>query len=597
MFTSTNTNSFTHKLAPKEGFDVFGSDSDNDDGDAQCRSISSQAHTSTTFHAQIAGKSSLQEDSDAVRNDSGSGIEGYNWKHTTTQRPTTLNISTQSESLREVSKPILLQGMPAWHSSTAQPLQSRSCRYVSDIASVGGGRGFYASDDIEAGALIMSERPLLDWSVCRQHQGESERMDAVAVRELLVGTYSPSVSVSDTAALHMAIKTKLDQLAYLCPVTLNEEDVDPMVLLQFRTINSELVDELKNSVRRKYENSKLEIPECVQRLISSGSVRSNADTPNKHPSGDDALLRLLLALQFNGFASGLYLHLSIFNHSCLPNCTKLSGLHLPSDKPGEWGYSEIRAARNIKKGEELLISYLQPQEQSTGRRQQQLDAAFHFDCVCEWCTRNNDVLAASDTDSEEVVDEIDEVIDSMQVFEVERRLEDLEADCLEAFSDNRREFQLSQIANELLTLRESPIMSGMHSRHVVRVRFNLLLSNVLQNIMGTSSDPSSADTLMRACVDVLELQKLYLHPFDPRLAESLLRVSESANLLLVSHRDVMINQFRDLGIVNDSDAMEFIRRIDKEWGVINRANKTCQRSDPIVDVELLRVQSIDRVGM
>ena len=36
------------------------------------------------------------------------------------------------------------------------------------------------------------------------------------------------------------------------------------------------------------------------------------------------LLRLTLVLQHNGFASGLYHRLSMINHSCAPNCLKIS---------------------------------------------------------------------------------------------------------------------------------------------------------------------------------------------------------------------------------------------------------------------------------
>jgi hypothetical protein len=36
------------------------------------------------------------------------------------------------------------------------------------------------------------------------------------------------------------------------------------------------------------------------------------------------LLRLVMVVHCNGFASGLYLHLAIVNHSCRPNCIKFT---------------------------------------------------------------------------------------------------------------------------------------------------------------------------------------------------------------------------------------------------------------------------------
>lgn len=44
---------------------------------------------------------------------------------------------------------------------------------------------------------------------------------------------------------------------------------------------------------------------------------------------DDELLRLLLGMQMNAFESGVYIELAMLNHSCRPNCTKLT----PRDSP------------------------------------------------------------------------------------------------------------------------------------------------------------------------------------------------------------------------------------------------------------------------
>jgi hypothetical protein len=40
------------------------------------------------------------------------------------------------------------------------------------------------------------------------------------------------------------------------------------------------------------------------------------------PLGEDALLRLVLAVQMNAYQSGVYLQFSMVNHSCRPNCIK-----------------------------------------------------------------------------------------------------------------------------------------------------------------------------------------------------------------------------------------------------------------------------------
>jgi hypothetical protein len=87
-------------------------------------------------------------------------------------------------------------------------------------------------------------------------------------------------------------------------------------------------------------------------------------------------LRLLLTLKSNGFRSGLYLHLSVFNHSCTPNCVKWS--------PAQ-GLSHVRTLRPVRAGEVLLISYLNPVEQTRQRRRCQLRETFGFLCACPLC--------------------------------------------------------------------------------------------------------------------------------------------------------------------------------------------------------------------
>ena len=70
----------------------------------------------------------------------------------------------------------------------------------------------------------------------------------------------------------------------------------------------------------------------------------------------DDLLRYYFTLTCNGFDSGVYGHLSIFNHSELPNCIKFS----PNDGIL---YSEVRTVKHVKKGDHLTISYMNPREQ------------------------------------------------------------------------------------------------------------------------------------------------------------------------------------------------------------------------------------------
>jgi hypothetical protein len=75
---------------------------------------------------------------------------------------------------------------------------------------------------------------------------------------------------------------------------------------------------------------------------------------------DDARLLVALALQHNGFGSGLYLQLAMVNHAChAPNCIKTS----PTGATA-WA-SELWTTRDVRAGEQLFISYAQPLEELT----------------------------------------------------------------------------------------------------------------------------------------------------------------------------------------------------------------------------------------
>lgn len=81
---------------------------------------------------------------------------------------------------------------------------------------------------------------------------------------------------------------------------------------------------------------------------------------NRASEVDCARLLVALALQHNGFGSGLYLQLAMVNHTCYaPNCIKTS----PTGATA-WA-SELWTIRDVRAGEQLFISYAQPLEELT----------------------------------------------------------------------------------------------------------------------------------------------------------------------------------------------------------------------------------------
>mmetsp|Transcript_8203 Transcript_8203/g.12595 ORF Transcript_8203/g.12595 Transcript_8203/m.12595 type:complete len:448 (-) Transcript_8203:128-1471(-) len=75
---------------------------------------------------------------------------------------------------------------------------------------------------------------------------------------------------------------------------------------------------------------------------------------------------------------GLYPLADMINHSCHPNAVRIfSGESMM-----------VHACANIKKGEEIMYSYIPP-IQSYTVRQEELLSKFHFQCHCIRCTREN----------------------------------------------------------------------------------------------------------------------------------------------------------------------------------------------------------------
>ena len=100
--------------------------------------------------------------------------------------------------------------------------------------------------------------------------------------------------------------------------------------------------------------------------------------------GVDDLMHLFSRIECNQFGiwgkkdnlygRALYLPCALFNHSCLPNCVRVqSGINI-----------RIQALRPIARGEELCISYIDL-EGNTSDRRELLRKHYLFDCVCVRC--------------------------------------------------------------------------------------------------------------------------------------------------------------------------------------------------------------------
>eukprot|EP01135_Chromosphaera_perkinsii_P004726 Nk52_evm37s294 gene=Nk52_evmTU37s294 len=240
-------------------------------------------------------------------------------------------------SLSSAEKKYVDKEYNLWKSEPA--LLMGPVKYEANLPSRGGGRGFVAPFDIPAGTVLMREQKFLSWPSLDDCD-EGETLAIAFVRTIL------SLEVEDVEYI-------LNVLGGLHPVCL--EHVPP-----------EHVDALK----KKHKG------------IISDFLRRFAVLCDKKLLSEDVIVRLLFALQYNGFSSGIYLHLAIFNHSCAPNCIKLA---LQAGQKDSEGFSEVRAMKDIPKGSEFTISYLDPSDRSCWARQRELMHQFEFECACSLC--------------------------------------------------------------------------------------------------------------------------------------------------------------------------------------------------------------------
>jgi hypothetical protein len=204
----------------------------------------------------------------------------------------------------------------------------------------GGGRGFVAVRDIEPGELILMETPTAEIP-----PEPKDRNPAVRCVLLLI---SGKLDVA-------AVKHTITDMRILHPRSVDE--IDPDNLLSLKKMYQWLFKQV-----------------CASETAKAVGL-DNADE----------FIRLVCSLHFNGFATGIYLHLAMINHSCAPNSVK-------------WGardgiaHSEVRATRRIRAGEEITVSYLVPAMRSKTARHCALAGQFKFTCTCELCSKTPALL-------------------------------------------------------------------------------------------------------------------------------------------------------------------------------------------------------------
>lgn len=222
------------------------------------------------------------------------------------------------------------------------PLYIGDIQLVSSLLSVGGGRGFVATRNLAAGTLVLVEEPVMTWSDAQI----GKALDLISVKQILEHDSAQSI-LQDMEDFHPT-KEAVD----------NEETSDG---------DAAQIQEMMQSLCSEYQDD-VRLDEYVQI-----AKQRNLTCRDGSELVKEDIVRLLLALRYNGLKSGVYFHVAMLNHDCHPNCVKF----MPTS-----GYSEVRTTRHVNAGESLTISYL-PRIVSHATRRRLLWEQHRFDIGVE----------------------------------------------------------------------------------------------------------------------------------------------------------------------------------------------------------------------
>ncbi|KAL3787576.1 hypothetical protein HJC23_000064 [Cyclotella cryptica] len=223
----------------------------------------------------------------------------------------------------------------------------------------GGGRGYVASQDLPPGTCVLIEEPLVDgWS----EEQMGRRLGLESIKHMLHVENAKTV-VECLRELHPR-KEKVDEV--FRQIENGGQSSDPLDVIQI----VEMMSSLEKDVSFRSE---------LQSLVAYAEERKICNPDGSSLSSRD-INRMLLALRYNGFESGLYLHFSMFNHHEDPNCIKFRPSNESPQSTQHYNYSEARTTRFVKKGEPLTLHYLEnPREVSHATRRRVLWDQHRFD--------------------------------------------------------------------------------------------------------------------------------------------------------------------------------------------------------------------------
>ena len=350
---------------------------------------------------------------------------------------------------------------------------------VVEMHNVGGNRGVVALCRIPPGVLLLAETPTATWN-CNNLEEE----DLLAAVEAC-----------------FSIKGAHDTIKTLHPINLTDCDGEEITRAE----------------------------ELIGRDKIAGIAIKVSET-------NEEVLRVVLALQHNGFGSGLYGVLTMLNHSCSPNCVKFS----PST--GSSSASEVWTVKQIEEGDELTICYCEPLEMTKESMREYLEVHHRFSCTCTYC---QETIVSENYLSDEKQffhkrillqeSKLQEIIIGMeQELSFLRNIGDVEVAFESVAKLMKASTDLSSIESDECAVGNFPVNYRIMARlNKIAANAAVLFLDYADKIGSDGRRPkeilikAASFSFLRNSLSLLSNQKKYLSEYHPDIASSYIDIAEA----------------------------------------------------------------------
>lgn len=473
--------------------------------------------------------------------------------------------------------------------STNQPIQTIMKEGKTDHSITdGGGRGFFATQDLPPGTLLLVENPAFYWpeNQLGKHLGMLS-IHAMFHNDNMKNSLKKTQDLVQCMEELHPTKVNVDKAFGLLDNA--EAGTTDEVLLQK---NDQIYGMMNFLIKGYYHDNASQdkerklVDEILETSRENNITSSNGKSLNIHD-----IYRMLLQLRYNGFGSGLYLNFSMFNHNDDANCIKLLPPNAVDDAADNnnkdvdslnktSSYSEVRTTKYVKKGQELTLHYLNTREQivSHATRRQHFMTQHLFDIgdlEKENCNNklykmelvsgsippsnaqspltessietnrdNDDVCLRIENTLQEMEDLLNDLSLAITIerLQKQQQLQQQKQQTSSSSTPNSTDEAMKALEQSSLELIQESINQLQNRGHILLLRCYRLHLDCC-DILSSSSSPSSSILTkkqeiqlhlrsLHSSQQLLKLQILYLGNFHPDVAETYNDLSQSIHILL-----------------------------------------------------------------